>query len=156
MSSGVWCVSSAAPQPLHGTCHSQQSAPAVHSPSTRNTPREGGREVVVNPVGTDGMPPTHMGWSENRERGPAHTDEETAGCRCVLYLCKVGRLPDSINSTEGDDIWTTFVLSLHHVPENVDSAFGAEDLHQTLLHTGLYQTLDTCERGRDGSQCLHQ
>ena len=71
-------------------------------------------------------------------------------CVLLCHLGKVGRLPDSINSTEGDDIRMTFVPGLHHVSQYVHPPFGAEDLDQTLLYTGPHQTLDTCRREGGG------
>ena len=64
-------------------------------------------------------------------------------CGVVTHLCEVGGFPNSVHSTEGDNVGLTFDPGLHHVSQNVNSPLGAEDLHQTLLHTGLHQTLDT-------------
>ena len=53
-------------------------------------------------------------------------------CGVVTNLCEVGGFPNSVHSTEGDNVGLTFDPGLHHVSQNVDSPLGAEDLHQTL------------------------
>ena len=60
----------------------------------------------------------------------------------MLHLGEVSGLADSVDPTECDNVGLALVLGLHHVPQDVDSALGAQDLHQTLLHAGPHQTLD--------------
>ena len=69
-----------------------------------------------------------------------------------MDLGKIGGLSNSVHSTEGDDVRLTFVLGGHDISQDVHSPLGTEYLDQTLLHTGLHQTLNTWREGGGGER----
>lgn len=48
----------------------------------------------------------------------------------AAHLGQVGRLANAVNATECDDERPSLALRLHHIPQNVHSALGLQDLHQ--------------------------
>ena len=62
---------------------------------------------------------------------------------CSTHLGQVSGLPHSVDPTEGDDVRLALLPGLHHVPQDVHTTLGTQDLDQGLLHTGTDQGLDT-------------
>ena len=93
--------------------------------------------------------PAVMGGERQRERGTKVLLQYNTTLS-MLHLGEVSGLADSVDPTECDNVGSALVLGLHHVPQDVDSALGAQDLHQTLLHAGPHQALDAWGGGRGG------
>lgn len=84
-------------------------------------------------------------------------DTSTPGLwsRILSYLGQVGGLPDTVDTTKGDDVGSAVALGIHDIAEHVHTALGLQDLHQGLLQCLLHRRGYRWEKGMERGHVTH-
>lgn len=75
--------------------------------------------------------------------------------RILSYLGQVGGFPDTVDTTEGDDVGPAMALGIHDIAEHVHAALGLQDLHQGLLQRLLHRRGYRWEKGMETRHVTH-